>query len=309
MDRIAESAAVSLKTIYRHFENKDELFSAVVQAACRADSSIPAERDDASPASRFTWFEESPKRGLAAAGRDYLRHLLSEEQLALYRVVTRDAHRFPELGRRYEKEVVATSTNIMRNTLPAGLPSRTGELKTRTAPAASSRRCCVQEYSKRCYTGCEFRKRAPSSSTRALRLSSFQSCVCCAGMGRYSQAISPVAGLSLEPEIAAGFPKVISVEGTDRRKLIPLSDCKSVVQASKLKDEKANLGRLLYGNVGSWYHDRLPGLVLDSRDVLEAFTGCRKLILPELGRLGTSDAKTNEPPAKLSRRRRLSKTP
>ena len=28
MDRIAESAPVSVKTIYRHFKNKDELFSA-----------------------------------------------------------------------------------------------------------------------------------------------------------------------------------------------------------------------------------------------------------------------------------------
>lgn len=37
------------------------------------------------------------------AGREYLRHLLSEEQLALYRVVTRDADRFPELGRQYQK--------------------------------------------------------------------------------------------------------------------------------------------------------------------------------------------------------------
>jgi AcrR family transcriptional regulator len=123
MDRIAESAAVSVKTIYRHFENKDELFSAVMQAACRANNSIPAERDDtASPALRFSWFEEAPKRGLAAAGRDYLRHLLSEEQLALYRVVTRDAHRFPELGRRYEKEVVATRNNIMAQYLTHWAP-------------------------------------------------------------------------------------------------------------------------------------------------------------------------------------------
>src|ERR1700736_5517373 len=123
MDRIAESAAVSVKTIYRHFENKDELFSAVMQAACRADNSLPAERgDDASPAARLTWFEESPRRGLAAAGRDYLRHLLSEEQLALYRVVTRDAHRFPELGRRYEKEVVATRNNIMAQYLTHWAP-------------------------------------------------------------------------------------------------------------------------------------------------------------------------------------------
>jgi AcrR family transcriptional regulator len=130
MDRIAESAAVSVKTIYRHFENKDELFSAVMQAACRADNSIPAERgDDASPAARFAWFEESPRRGLAAAGRDYLRHLLSIEQLALYRVVTRDAHRFPELGRRYEKEVVATKTNIMSQYLTRWAPVENWRIK------------------------------------------------------------------------------------------------------------------------------------------------------------------------------------
>jgi hypothetical protein len=54
-----------------------------------------------------------------------------------------------------------------------------------------------------------------------------------------------------------------SVEGADRRKLIPLSDCKPVAQASKLKNEKANSGRLFYGNVGGWHRDRLPGLVLD----------------------------------------------
>src|SRR5258708_27018343 len=34
MDRIAETAGVSIKTVYRHFENKDDLFSAVMQAAC-----------------------------------------------------------------------------------------------------------------------------------------------------------------------------------------------------------------------------------------------------------------------------------
>lgn len=40
-----------------------------------------------------------------------------------------------------------------------------------------------------------------------------------------------------------------SVEGADRRKLIPLSDCKSVAQASRLiGDKKANFGRLFYGN-------------------------------------------------------------
>jgi hypothetical protein len=38
--------------------------------------------------------------------------VLSEEQLSLYRVVTRDAHRFPELGLRYQSEVVSGRTEI-----------------------------------------------------------------------------------------------------------------------------------------------------------------------------------------------------
>jgi hypothetical protein len=47
-----------------------------------------------------------------AGGIEYLNHVLSDEQLSLYRVVTRDAHRFPELGRRYQREVVSGRTEI-----------------------------------------------------------------------------------------------------------------------------------------------------------------------------------------------------
>jgi AefR-like transcriptional repressor, C-terminal domain len=47
------------------------------------------------------------------SGQEYLSHLLSEEQLALYRVVTRDAHRFPELGRQYQKNFARGRTGIL----------------------------------------------------------------------------------------------------------------------------------------------------------------------------------------------------
>ena len=50
---------------------------------------------------------------MAEAGKEYLRHLLSQQQLALYRVVTRDADRFPELGMQYQKDVVAGRTEIL----------------------------------------------------------------------------------------------------------------------------------------------------------------------------------------------------
>ncbi len=99
MDSIAKGAGVSIKTVYRHFENKDDLFIAVMQAACATGAA------DAPPAQR-SWPGKAPRVGLNLAAVEYLRHALSTEQVALYRVVLRDAGRFPELGKRYSEEVI-----------------------------------------------------------------------------------------------------------------------------------------------------------------------------------------------------------
>jgi AcrR family transcriptional regulator len=113
MDAIARSAAVSVKTIYSHFANKDELFSKVMVAAC-ADHLLSNELPpDEMLSKQFIWFGEATQLGLMKAGMEYLRHLLSDEQLALYRVVTRDADRFPELGRHYQKNVARGRTGIL----------------------------------------------------------------------------------------------------------------------------------------------------------------------------------------------------
>jgi AcrR family transcriptional regulator len=113
MDGIAKSAGVSVKTIYSHFENKNELFSKVMIAAC-TDHLLSGELpSDEMLSERFAWFRSATQRGLMEAGREYLRHLLSEEQLALYRVVTRDADRFPELGRQYQKNFARGRTGIL----------------------------------------------------------------------------------------------------------------------------------------------------------------------------------------------------
>jgi AcrR family transcriptional regulator len=109
MDRIAAAAGVSIKTVYRHFDNKDDLFSAVMQAACRQDGGFDGmedELEEREPSLERPWFSKPPGAALVMAGVEYLQHVLSAEQLALYRVVTQDAHRFPELGRRYREEVI-----------------------------------------------------------------------------------------------------------------------------------------------------------------------------------------------------------
>jgi AcrR family transcriptional regulator len=106
VNRIAAVAGVSIKTLYRHFDNKDDLFSAVIQAACSPSGQERSDREPAGAPEGPSWFPEPPAVALPLAGVEYLRHTLSKDQLALYRVVTRDAHRFPEIGRRYRDEAV-----------------------------------------------------------------------------------------------------------------------------------------------------------------------------------------------------------
>jgi len=105
VNRIAAAAGVSIKTLYRHYESKDDLFSAVMQAAFGKPPGSDSDEQD-KPAPR--WYALPPAEALPQAGAAYLRHVLSQDQLALYRVVVRDAHRFPELGRRYREVMTGT---------------------------------------------------------------------------------------------------------------------------------------------------------------------------------------------------------
>jgi AcrR family transcriptional regulator len=107
MDRVAEKAGVAITTVYRHFNNKDDLFSAVMQMACEMVApEFSASGNDADSAAAFPWFKKPPPTALPLAGIDYLTRLFDPRQMDLYRVVTRDASDFPELGRRYRSETV-----------------------------------------------------------------------------------------------------------------------------------------------------------------------------------------------------------
>ncbi len=67
MDAIARSAGVSVKTIYSHFANKDQLFSKVMIAAC-TDHLLSGELPTEDVlVERFVWFPQTTQRGLLEA--------------------------------------------------------------------------------------------------------------------------------------------------------------------------------------------------------------------------------------------------
>jgi TetR/AcrR family transcriptional repressor of mexJK operon len=99
MDAVARAAGVSKATLYAHFSSKDQLFATIVDEACREriglEELLPTDVGDL-------------REALIAFGARLLRFFLEERTLALYRVVTAESTRFPELGRAfYENGPVA----------------------------------------------------------------------------------------------------------------------------------------------------------------------------------------------------------
>ncbi len=137
MDSIAKAAGVGIKTLYRHFENKDDLFSAVMQAACNPEAfdEVSGEWRKQTGEPERPWFSKPPRTALVAAGVEYLQHVLSDEQLALYRVVTQDAHSFPELGRRYREQVVERSHDVFIRYLARWIPAEGWNIRDKRGAA------------------------------------------------------------------------------------------------------------------------------------------------------------------------------
>jgi AcrR family transcriptional regulator len=138
MDSIAEAAGVGIKTLYRHFENKDDLFSAVMHAACDPASfdvlsGLEQEKETVEPEKE--WFSKPPRTALVMAAVEYLQHALSKEQLDLYRVVTQDAHLFPELGKRYREQVIESRNDIFARYLDRWIPIEKWRVKDKRGAA------------------------------------------------------------------------------------------------------------------------------------------------------------------------------
>ena len=91
METIAASAGVSIMTLYRHADSKDDLFAAVIETACHpADRAEQARLEDS--------LKKSLRDILVFVGIMFQERVASAETTTLFRAVMVETKRFPHLG-------------------------------------------------------------------------------------------------------------------------------------------------------------------------------------------------------------------
>lgn len=118
MDQVAKAAGVSKATVYAHFQSKEQLFVAIVRAACLsyADNVMPEVRD-----------APDIRSALTRIGRSIAGFLLAPRTMAIYRVIVAEGPRFPELARRYYETGPRTFKRLLTEYLAAAVEK--GQLK------------------------------------------------------------------------------------------------------------------------------------------------------------------------------------
>jgi TetR/AcrR family transcriptional repressor of mexJK operon len=117
MEAIAEAAGVSIMTLYRHADGKDDLFAAVIASAC--DPNDEAERE------QFETLMKKPLREvLVVLGLVAQKRLADPDTVALMRAVMAETVRFPELGERAYRGFVGHLEEMIAEALLAREESR-----------------------------------------------------------------------------------------------------------------------------------------------------------------------------------------
>jgi TetR/AcrR family transcriptional regulator, mexJK operon transcriptional repressor len=98
MDDVAAAARVSKQTVYKHFGSKEELFVAIIEATVGEVMDEVFERAAPSPDRHGELAHE-----LLTMGRRLIVPIMQPEFLALRRLVTGEASRFPQLGQAWWK--------------------------------------------------------------------------------------------------------------------------------------------------------------------------------------------------------------
>jgi TetR/AcrR family transcriptional regulator, mexJK operon transcriptional repressor len=119
MDEIASKAGVSKQTIYKHFSDKDNLFTEIILATTRQVDDVVRLVTDTIGGSRDL------SRDLRLLGRNFLRVLMDDELLQIRRLVIANADRMPSLGREWYEQgfqrVLTTLSSCFRALADQGL--------------------------------------------------------------------------------------------------------------------------------------------------------------------------------------------
>ena len=110
MSAIAARLGGSKGTLYNYFKSKEELFEAQVRDLCE---SVADELREA------TAGDEPLDEALSRLGRDYLRHLYSEQSVKLFRILVAESQRSPELVRLFYAVGPAQGRKNLENYLAA----------------------------------------------------------------------------------------------------------------------------------------------------------------------------------------------
>jgi AcrR family transcriptional regulator len=106
MDRVASTARVSKQTIYSHFQDKEGLFTALIERVTihRLQRELGLSELCGEPAILL--------RQLAEA---FMHKLTDREYLALFRVIVSESERFPELAQLYTRTVIQKGRLLLSN--------------------------------------------------------------------------------------------------------------------------------------------------------------------------------------------------
>jgi len=132
MDQVAKAAGVSKATVYAHFQSKEQLFVAIVRAACLsyAENVMPEVRDAA-----------DMRAALTSVGRSIVGFLTAPRTMAIYRIIVAEGPRFPDLARRWYETGPRTFKRLLAQYLAEA--TARGDLKIEDPQLASELFCAM----------------------------------------------------------------------------------------------------------------------------------------------------------------------